>query len=429
LRVLLTGATGFIGSAVLARLASRGNEVVAVARPRRSHAQAAAARWVALDFAQATDPQHWRTHLVGVDAVVNCAGVFQDSPRDSTAGVHVHGPAALFAASEAAGVRRVIHVSALGVAPDAPTAFARSKFEGEKALIARDLDWVILRPGVVLGRAAYGGSALLRGLAALPVAFRLPDSRAVQIVQLEDVVSTIEFFLGPAAPTRVVVDLVGPERLTLDEIVSFYRRWLGCGEAPVLTLPSWLGSLMYRAGDLVAVLGWRPPLRTTARLEVARGSLGDPAPLMRMMGARPKSLAATLAREPASVQERWFAQLYFIKPLVLGALALFWVLTGIISLGPGWREAVRLLTVNGILEGNASLVLAGALADILVGAGIAWQRTCRPALQAALVLSLAYLGLATALLPRLWADPLGPLLKILPILVLNLVALAILDDR
>ena len=65
----------------------------------------------------------------------------------------------------------------------------------------------------------------------------------------------------------------------------------------------------------------------------------------------------------------------------------------------------------------------------LIGVGIAIRRTARPALWAALALSIAYVVLGTLLLPRLWADPLGPLLKIVPIVVLNLVALAILDDR
>jgi uncharacterized protein YbjT (DUF2867 family) len=59
------------------------------------------------------------------------------------------------------------HLSAIGVDRDAPTPFSRTEFEGDKVLMARDLDWVILRPSVVVGRQAYGGCALFRGLAAL----------------------------------------------------------------------------------------------------------------------------------------------------------------------------------------------------------------------------------------------------------------------
>ena len=81
------------------------------------------------------------------------------------------------------------------------------------------------------------------------------------------------------------------------------------------------------------------------------------------------------------------------------------------------------------LPAAGALVAAGALADILIGVGIAFRRTARPALWAALALSAAYVVLGTLLAPQLWADPLGPLLKIVPIVVLHLMALAILDDR
>jgi uncharacterized protein YbjT (DUF2867 family) len=95
-----------------------------------------AARCVALDIAKATSPADWLPHLAGIDAVVNCAGVLQNSPRDSTAGVHTDGAAALFAACEQAGVRRVVQVSAIGVDRGAATAFARTKLAGDEALMA-----------------------------------------------------------------------------------------------------------------------------------------------------------------------------------------------------------------------------------------------------------------------------------------------------
>ena len=101
------------------------------------------------------------------------------------------GPAVLFEACEAAGVRRVIHFSAVGVDRGARSSFSASKAAGDAALQARDLDWVILRPSVVLGRPVYGASALFRGLATLPLLPRAQDAGPLQVVQLEDVVETV----------------------------------------------------------------------------------------------------------------------------------------------------------------------------------------------------------------------------------------------
>jgi uncharacterized protein YbjT (DUF2867 family) len=430
LRVLLTGASGLIGSAVLARLTAEGYETIAVTRTRgQANPPPLASRRVALDIAHAIRPEDWLPHLAGVDAVVNCAGVLQDNPRDSTAGVHVHGIAALFTACEQAGIRRIVHLSAIGVDRDAPTPFSRTKFEGDKVLMARDLDWVILRPSVVVGRQAYGGSALFRGLAALSILPIMPDTGLLQIVQLDDLTRTVLFFLRPEAPVRKVIEIAGPERMAFSDIVQAYRRWLGWPRARRIAMPSSASHLIYQLGDLVGLLGWRPPMRSTAGREMVRGATGDPSEWIRLTGIEPQSLAAALAAEPASVQERWFAQLYFLKPLVLGASSLFWILTALISLGPGYDVGVVLMENAGMGKLAGFGVIAGALADIAVGLGIAFRRTARHALYAAIAISVFYVFAATALMPDLWADPLGPLLKVGPILVLNLVALAILGDR
>ena len=430
MRVLVTGGTGLIGASVVARLLAAGHDIVAVARgiarATRSQPQA---RWIALDIAAATRPEDWLPYLGGIDAVVNCAGVLQDSARNSTRGVHLDGIDALFAACERAGIRRVIHFSAIGVDRAAPTAFSQTKLAGDEALTRRDFDWVILRPSVVLGAAAYGGSALFRGLAALPVLPVMPDTGPLQVVQLDEATETVLRFLEPSAPARIALDLAGPERLSMAEIVGRYRHWLGWPEPRLLQLPAAVAALLFFLGDAAGWLGWRPPLRSTARYEIRRGAVGDPGDWTELTGIAPQSLGAALATRPASVQERWFAGLYALKPVVFVVLALFWMVTGILSLGPGYRIGVDLLEEGGLGGLSGPLVVAGGLADLVIGIGIAHRRTSRLGLRAALGLSTFYLLAGSAILPRLWTEPLGPMLKIFPILVLHGVALAILEDR
>lgn len=429
-RVLLLGATGLIGAAVAARLTAAGHEVIGVSRSLgRETPRVPAARWIRLDIREATRPIDWTPYLGGIDTVVNCAGVLQDSGRDSTALVHREAPAALWRACEAAAVRKVVQMSALGAGTGGATEFLRTKLEGDRLLEASQLDWVILRPSVVLGRQAYGGSALFRALAAWPWLPRFPEAGPLDVVQLDDVTETVARLLEPGAPGRIVLELTGPDRLSAGQVIGSYRRWLGWPPAREIGLPGWLLALGWRAGDLIAWLGWRSPMRTTARRELARGSAGDNRAWIEATGIQPQSLAAALAAEPAGVQERWFARLYLLKPLMLTVFAAFWLLTALVSLGPGFAIGEALMREGGVGALSGPAVIAGSLADLVIGVGILFRRTARPALLAALALSLFYALAGSLLLPRLWAEPIGPMLKIWPILVLNLVCLAILDER
>jgi uncharacterized protein YbjT (DUF2867 family) len=427
--VLVVGGTGLVGSAVCARLVAEGFHVIAATHRSGRPGQAGIPR-VRIDIARMEDPKHWLPLLTNVDAVVNCAGILQDGGGESVEAVHRNGPAALFAACERAGISRVIHLSAIGVDREQPTAFSRSKAAGDAALKETRVEWVILRPSVIAGRQAYGGSALFRGLASLPFIPALQDASKLQVVQLDEVVSTIVFFLRPGAPSQVELELAGPDRLSFEDVVAAYRSWYGWPPAPRVNVPRWLMPLAYAAGDFAGWLGWRPPIRSTAALEMTRGAVGDPAPWTRLTGITPRSLRSALADEPASVQERWFARLYLLKPVIFAVLALFWIGTAIMALGPGWSIGLSLMYEGGVTEPLASsVVIAGALADLLIGIGIAVRRTSRAALHAGIWISIVYAVIGTWLVPRLWADPLGPMLKIWPVLVLNAMALAILEDR
>lgn len=430
MRILLLGATGLIGSAIAARLAGEGHEVTGVARSAGAAARRLAVRrWITLDLRSMKRPEDWLPHLGDIDAVVNCAGALQDNQRDSTAAVHRHAPAALWEACTRAGIGRVIHFSAMGVDRGALSAFSSSKLAGDEALKAQPLDWVILRPSVVVGRSAYGGSALFRGLAALPVLPRQQDAGRLDIVQIDDVAETVVRLLRPGAPTRLELELAGPERLSFEQVVARYRAWLGWKPAREIAVPGWLMGLAYRIGDVIGALGWRPPIRSTARAEIVRGATGDPTAWREATGIEPRSLSAALDAEPASVQERWFARLYLLKPLAIGTFAAFWLLTGLVSLGPGYHVAEWLMRAAGGGWLSAPSVIAGGIIDIIIGCAILWRPTTRPALIAAFALSWFYIAAGTALHPELWRDPLGPMMKIWPILACNLLCLAIVDER
>ncbi len=424
---MVVGVTGFIGAALACRLHAAGASVIGVSRSAPS--ASTPLRHLRLDIARATDPASWRVHLTAVDAVVYCAGALQEGGADSLRAVHESGPSALSRACGDAGVRRIVHLSALGV-DRAASDFSRSKRAGDEALRDSNLDWVILRPSLVIGRNAFGSSALLRGLAALPLLPLPPEPAPIQAVHIDDVLDTILFFLRPGAPAQITLDLVGPHVWRLDELVDLFRRWLGWRPAKHVPLPGWLAAMAFAFGDVMNRLGWRSAIAGNARRELSTAAAGDGRQWRELTGIQSRDIEHALATEPASVQERWFSRLYLLRPWIFAVCALFWTATGIVALGPGWRGGIALMNEGGVTGWSAAaVVVAGALCDIGVGLAIGWRRTARAGLIAAIVVTTAYAIVGTVLVQRLWSDPMGPMLKVLPILILHLAALALVDDR
>jgi uncharacterized protein YbjT (DUF2867 family) len=429
MRVLVTGAYGLIGSAILARLNRDGHELIAAGRSiDAARRRFPYARWIAADFSRLKTADAWRPLLSGVDAVVNCVGVFHDGGGDDVQAVQVEGTCALFDACAAAGVRRFVHVSAIGAAPQAPTAFARTKATADAHLAELDLDWVILRPGVVLAPAAYGGSAMLRGLAGLPW-FTPAVAGRVQVVSIDDIADTAALCLRIDAPARAIWEQVHPQLHDLGDVVAALRAWHGFKPRPRLDLTLMQGVVALLA-EWAGRLGWRSPARATAMAMLSAGVTGDPSAWTRATGINPKSLDAILAEHPASVQDRWFARLYWLKPVAIVALAAFWIATGVIALGPGRAQGMSYLAKAGFGASAAEFALvAGSLIDIALGLAVLVRRFTRRALQLMLLVSAGYLLIGTIAAPEVWADPLGPYTKIIPVLLATMFTLAILDDR
>lgn len=174
-RVLLLGASGFIGSHVLAALSQSGREVVAVCRrpPRRRPALDAVdvgkVHWRIMGMQGATDPRHWTPWLQGVDVVINCIGILRQRVGQTYDDVHHRMPAALAVSCARQGVR-LIHTSALGLHENARSRFLSSKLQGERAVAASGADHCIVRPSLIDGRGGFG-AGWLRTLASVPVHF------------------------------------------------------------------------------------------------------------------------------------------------------------------------------------------------------------------------------------------------------------------
>jgi uncharacterized protein YbjT (DUF2867 family) len=431
MRVLVSGAYGLIGSACLARLHAGGHDVVGcgrsigTARRRFSYAS-----WIEADFLRLRDAQAWRPLLTNIDAVVNCVGVLQDGLRDDVQQIQLAGTAALFDGCVRAGVKRLVHISALGVDAAGPSAFSRTKAASEAHLKALPIDWVILRPGLVLSPAVYGGTAMLRGIAACPLVVPVIHADArVQVVSIDDLAETVARSLAPATPGKVSWDVAHPQVHTLADIVTAFRFWLGFSPRRVVRVPDAIGKIFARLADAIGWLGWRSPLRTTSLAQLTAGVVGDPAPWMAATGIQPKSLEGMLAARPANVQDRWFARLYLLKPLAIIALAATAIAAGLAEILSLRKIAAGVLAVSS--PAFALYVVPGLLsgaAAIVFGAGLLARTTARCSLIALLVLTVLRAAHYCLTSWHLGYMPLAAISAV-PLLLAALFTLAILDDR
>ncbi|QKD04167.1 SDR family oxidoreductase [Mesorhizobium loti] len=430
-KVLVLGGYGLIGEAVVGRLVRDGHQVTGLGRDvSDAKRRWPAVGWIAADMAQLLAAEDWLPMVAGMDAVVNAAGALQDGPRDRLDAIHRDSVVALVSACEQAGVGRLVQISAIGADPASTNVFFSTKAQGDKAVASSSLEWTILRPGLVIAPAAYGGTALLRALAAFPGFIPAVMARQpIQTVAVTDVAETVSRAVAGSLPPRTTVDLVEADARSLGDVLIAFRAWLGLPQARVVPMPSMLGLLAGAIADGLGLLGWRSPLRSAALAALARGVTGNAKSWSEISDHKLQPLEATLAAMPAHVQERWFARLWLLKPAVFGILSLFWLVSGIVGfIRQG--AAADILVSHGLSPALAlGAVIAGSLADIIVGAAIIVRSLARLALLGMLAITLAYLGTATVLAPDLWLDPLGAMVKAVPALCLALVALAILDER
>jgi uncharacterized protein YbjT (DUF2867 family) len=432
--ILVLGASGLIGRFATDDLRMRGFRVIGVARNL-----SASQRSSKLDLelpVMSMDAAALARLLqeYAVDIVVNCIGVLQDGPGSDTRAVHRDFVAKLLQAIRDSGrAIRLVHISIPGAANEDRTAFSQTKREAERLITASGIAYAILRPGFVVAPSAYGGSAMLRALAAFP--FDLPAAEAAtpfQPVAAEDIAATIAWLAErePNESPAVTWDLMQPQLVTLGGVIEQFRRAFGTAGWPRVVLPAFLLSLGARLGDLSSLLGWMPPMRSTAIAELRRGVTGDPAGWIAATGIAPKTVAAMIGQRSATIQDKWFARLFLVKALIIASLALFWTVSGFISLVISYDAAVGILRAHSFPPALvAPVTVVTSLMDMSIGVLIAFRRTCAFALVAGIVVSLGYMAGAAILTPDLWIEPLGALVKTGPAIVLMLVALLTLDNR
>ncbi len=248
--ILLIGGTGFLGTAMVRELARRpATADCCFTLPTRRRERAK--HLLVLPTAQVVeanvhDPATLARLMAGQDAVISLVGILKGGEGEpygkGFARAHVELPRKIAAAAKAAGVRRLLHVSALKAAADAPSGYLRSKAAGEAVLRDAGLDLTLFRPSVIFGP----GDAFLTlfaKLARIAPVFPLAGAAArFQPVWVEDVAAAVADSLARSESIGAAYDLCGPTQYSLRELVSYAAAVAGHPRA-VIGLPeaiAWL---------------------------------------------------------------------------------------------------------------------------------------------------------------------------------------------
>ncbi|MBI4202971.1 MAG: complex I NDUFA9 subunit family protein [Chloroflexi bacterium] len=252
MRVLVTGATGFVGRHVVKALAQRGHSVRAAGRSRGREGVVAGER-VELAYADVADASSWKAAMDGVEAVMHLVAIIRERRGMTFEAVNYRGTMTVASAAKEAGVRAFVHLGAIGSGDLPEYPYLRSKWQGEQSVINSGAPYTIIRSSLIFGP----GDEFINTLAGLVKGFPIVpvpgDGKArFQPIHVEDAARCIAEALEGEGFRGKTVEIGGPEQLTYDQIVDLiaqtlgYQRWKLHVPVGVMRGPVWL---MERARD------------------------------------------------------------------------------------------------------------------------------------------------------------------------------------
>ncbi|WP_136439939.1 complex I NDUFA9 subunit family protein [Pacificoceanicola onchidii] len=296
--VTIYGGSGFVGRYIARRMAKLGWRVrVAVRRPNEAIfvRPYGAVGQVEPVLCNIRDDESVRAAMIGADAVVNCVGTFDKGGKNNFQAVQNEGAARIARLAAAEGITRMVHISAIGADADGNSLYAKSKGQGEAAVLERMPKATILRPSVIFGPedAFFNRFAKMTRLS--PVIPVVGGNTKFQPVYVDDVAqAAVKGVLGEA---EGIYELGGPDVRSFSELMHEMLRTIRRRRL-VLNIPFFVGGIMGSVSDLIQsiTLGLVPAQITRDQVRSLRADnvVSDGAKGLEDLGIRPTATKAVL---------------------------------------------------------------------------------------------------------------------------------------
>jgi len=289
-RVFVTGATGFVGRTVIQALRAEGYVVRCLVR-RGSEPDLRGVEAIERVEGDVLSRQTLEEGMAGCDAVVHLVGIIREHVPTNTTfyRVHVQGTSNVVAAAASVGVRRYIHMSALGAREGARSRYHQTKWAAEEAVHACSLPWTIVRPSVIYGRGDGFVSLLVWVVRRLPVVPLIVGGR-LQPVPVEQVAQGVARALSRPSAVKQTYEVGGPDRVDDSGLVDLIGKVLGRRRILKFNVPRVVVRVATRALHRLPYF----PLTPDQLLMLEEDNVCDPAPFFSTFGLAPLPLATGL---------------------------------------------------------------------------------------------------------------------------------------
>jgi len=293
LKVLVTGGTGFVGTHLVNALLRRGHAVVVLARdPERARNRYN--RPVEVAAGNVLDAASVAKAAAGREAIVHLVGIIFETPTQSFDLLHRVAAENVVAAAKQAGVRRLLHMSAMGTSEDAPSEYSRTKAAGERAVRESGLAWTIFRPCIQFGPGDgfFSGLApIVRGNPAFIPVIGNGRTRFMP-VSVYDVARVFAESLEKPETIGRVFEVGGPQTFSLNDLYREIARAVGKPRKPMIHFPLWFGRLLARVFEKMYGMGLidAPPLTRDQLKSLSRDNVADTSETVAAFGGPWKEL-------------------------------------------------------------------------------------------------------------------------------------------